>query len=111
MKNDKITRLESLAREGFLAKDQFIPPAGWQNEVISDIKRRDHASKFNKNTQTQSLLQPRLVWRFAAASLTIAILMCITLYLAFPDANSNDYQIDEVSFDNFDNYIEIIAQS
>ena len=67
MKNDKINSLESLAREEFLAKDQFVPSPAWQNEVISDIKRREHAGKFNKNIQPQPLLQPRLVWRFAAA--------------------------------------------
>ena len=110
MKNDKINRLESLAGEGFLAKDQFVPSPEWQNEVISDIKRREHAGKFNKKIQPQSLLQARLVWRFAAASLTVATLICITLYLAVPDTDSNDYQTDEVSFDNFDNYIEIIEQ-
>ena len=110
MKNDKINSLESLAREGFLAKDKFVPSPAWQNEVISDIKRREHAGKFNKNIQPQPLLQPRLVWRFAAASLTVATLICVTLYLAFPDTDSNDYQTNEVTFDNFDNYIEIIEQ-
>jgi type IV secretory pathway component VirB8 len=111
MKNDKINRLESLASEGFLAKNQFVPSPEWQNKVISDIKRREHAGKFNKKIQQQSLLQPRLVWRFAAASITVATLICITLYLAVPNTDSNDYQTDEVSFDNFDNYIEIIEQS
>ena len=109
MKNNKINSLELLAREGFLDKNRFIPPAEWQNKVISDIKRRKQAGKF-KNIQPQSLLQPRLVWRFAAASLAIAILTCLTLYLAVPDTASNDYQTNEVSFDNFDNYIEVIAQ-
>jgi len=110
MKNNKINKLESLAREGFLSKNKFVPPTEWQDEVIADIKRRTHAEKFNKKIQPQSLLQARLVWRFAAASLTIAILMCITLYLAAPKSESNDYQIDEISFDNFDNYIQEIAQ-
>lgn len=110
MKNNQINKLESLAREGFRSKNKFIPSKEWQNEVIADIKRREHSGIFNKTLQPQTLFQTRLLWRFAAVSLTIAILMCITLYLAVPDTNSNDYQIDEVSFDNFDNYVEVIAQ-
>ena len=110
MKNEQIRKLESLAREGFLSANEFTPQNGWQNKVIADIKRREHAGKFNRNIQPQILLQPRLVWRFAAASLAAAILLCLTLYLALPDTNTNDYQISEVSFDNFDNYIEVIAQ-
>lgn len=109
MRNNKINKLELLAREGFQAEGEFIPQPGWQDEVIADIKRREHAGKFHNVLQPQSLFQPRLLWRFAAASLTIAILMGITLYLAVPD-NSNDYQVDEISFDNYDNYIEVIAQ-
>jgi anti-sigma-K factor RskA len=111
MKNNQINKLESLAREGFLSENKIAPSAEWQNEVIADIKRRKHAGKFNKKIQPQSLLQPRLVWRFAAASLAVAIVICFSLYLALPDTASNDYQTDEVSFDNFDNYIEIIVQS
>lgn len=110
MKNNQVSKLESLAREGFQYKNKVVPSLEWQNEVIADIKRREHAGKFNNILQAQTLFQTRLLWRFAAASLTIAILMCITLYLAVPDTNSNDYQVDEVSFDNFDNYIEVIAQ-
>ena len=109
MKNNKVNKLELFAREGFQAGSEFIPQPGWQEKVIADIKRREHAGKFNNALQPQSLFQPRLLWRFAAASLTIAILLGITLYLAVPD-NSNDSQIDEISFDNYDNYIEVIAQ-
>lgn len=105
MKNDKISKLESLAREGFLSENNFIPPKGWQNEVIADIHRRKPAEK-----QAQSLFQTRLVWRFAVASFAVAALICITLYLTLPDNGANDYQANEVSFDNFDNYIELIAQ-
>lgn len=107
MKNDKINKLESLARQEFLSENKFVPPAEWQNNIIADIKRREHAGKFNR--QAQPLMQPRLVWRFAVASLTVAIL-CFTFYLTLADSDSNDYQTDEVSFDNFDNYIEVIAQ-
>jgi type IV secretory pathway component VirB8 len=110
MKNNKIDCLESLVKKEFHTKTEFAPPSGWQNEVIADIKRRDHAKKFNTATKLQALLQPRLVWRFAAASVTLATLICIALYLTVPDNNSNDYQITEASFDNFDNYIEMIAQ-
>ena len=109
MKNNKINKLELIAHAGFQSKDKFTPQPGWQDEVIADIKRREHTGKFNNALQPQSLLQPRLLWRFAAVSLTIAILMGITLYLAVPD-NSNEYQVDDFSFDNYDNYIEVIAQ-
>lgn len=109
MKNNQIKEMESLAREGFLSKNKFTPRTGWENEVIADIRQREHGKKFTE--QQQSLLQPRLVWRFAVASLTVAIMTCLTLYLTLPNTNSNDYQINEVSFDNFDNYIEIIEQT
>jgi len=110
MNNKQVNKLESLAREGFLSANKFTPRTKWQNEVIADIQQRGHAGKFNNNSQLQVLLQPRLVWRFAAASLTIATLICLTLYLTLPDTTVNDYQVNEVSFDNFDNYIEVISQ-
>jgi hypothetical protein len=111
MINERVSKLEALAREGFLSAGNFTPLKGWQDEVIADIKRRKHAEKFNRSLLTRVLFQPRLVWRFAVASLAVSILICLTLYLALPDANStNDSQISEVSFDNYDNYIEVIAQ-
>jgi hypothetical protein len=110
MNNKQIDKLESLAREGFLTANKFTPRTGWQDEIIADIRRRGHAGKFNKRLPAQILLQPRLVWRFAAASLAVATLICLTLYLAVPDSTANDYQVSEVSFDNFDNYIEAVAQ-
>ena len=108
MKNNKIKKLESLARDGFLARAEFVPGTGWENEVIADIKRRHLAEKFNNGNP--QLLQPKLVWRFAATSLTVAVLICLTLYLVLPTANSNDSQTNELTFDNFDTYIETIAQ-
>ncbi len=112
MKNKRISKLESIAREGFLAANDFTPQDGWQNKVIADIKRREHAEELTGNSQAQVLFQPRLVWRFAAASLIVATLICLTLYLSLPEnnININDYQISEVSFDNFDNYVEVVAQ-
>lgn len=109
MKNNKIKKLESLARDGFLAKTEFIPAAGWQNEVVADIKRRRLTEKFN-NREIQPMLQPGLFWRFAATSLTAAMLICLALYLTLPAAASNDSQTNEVAFDNFDTYIETVTQ-
>jgi len=114
MKNERVSKLESLAREGFLSAGDFSPRKGWQDEVIADIKRHGHPEKFNNGLLPRVLFQPSLVWRFALASLAVSILICLSLYLTLPapdtNANSNDYQISEVSFDNFDNYIEVIAQ-
>jgi len=110
MKKNHINKLESIARKGFLSKNNFTPIEKWQNEVIADIKRRGNSEKINKNIQSPYLFQPLLVWRLALASLAIAIVICFSLYLTLPESNSNEYQLTEVSFDNFDNYIEIIEQ-
>lgn len=112
MKNERVSKLEAIAREGFLAAGKYNPKSGWQDKVVADIIRREYAGEFNENLEPQILLQPRLAWRFAAASLAAAVLICLTLYLALPDTsvNTNDYQLSEVSFDNYDNYIEVVAQ-
>jgi len=107
MKNDKINNLESLARQEFLSENKFIPPLKWENNIIADIKRRERTGKFN--IQAQALLQTILIWRFAVASLSLAVI-CFTLYLTLIGNTSNDYQTNEVLFDNFDNYIEMIEQ-
>jgi hypothetical protein len=104
MKNNQIDKLESLVCKGFQSESKFTPPENWQDKVITDIRRHEF------NIQRQSILQPRLVWRFALASLAVATLTCLTLYLTVQNTSANDYQTNEVSFDNFDNYIEIIEQ-
>ncbi|MDD5697845.1 MAG: hypothetical protein PHH77_04445 [Victivallaceae bacterium] len=110
MSNHQLKKLESVARHGFLTQAGFIPPAGWQDEVIADIRRRAHAEKFAGNLKSLPLLPLRLVWRLAAVSVTVAVLVCLTLYLAVPESAVNDNLTNEVAVDNFDNYLQIAAR-
>jgi anti-sigma-K factor RskA len=106
MKTEKVDRLENFAAREFRSEKNFIVPENWQSRVISEIKNFER----KVYSKPQEFIQTRLVWRFAVASVAVAALICVTLYLAAPDYSGNDVANVELAFDNYDNYIETIAQ-
>ena len=109
--NNKTDKLEILAREGFQAAKAPELPDNWQATVIASIKQR-RRKKVERETTLQLLLPLRLSWRFAAAAVIFAAVLCLALYVSIPETSSIEtfYTLNETSVDYYDNYVEIAAR-
>ena len=109
--DNRIDKLEGLAREGFQTTAPPKLPDNWQAAVIANIKKCKNR-KVESETTLQLLLPLRLSWRFAAAAVILATIMCMALYMSVPETNGNEtfYNLNEASVDYYDNYVEIAAR-
>lgn len=109
--DNRVDKLEALAREGFQAAKTPELPDNWQARVIANIKERK-SGKPERETTLQLLLPLRLSWRFAAAAVILATILCMALYMSVSKTNGNEtfYNLNEASVDYYDNYVEIAAR-
>ena len=109
MKKQDIDRLEAGMRNAFRSGAEFIPPKNWRELVMLNVHRSRNAGS-RIRSEDQVVLPLRLMWRFSAALVIVAILICITLSVSFPAQTTTAELANDIPYDSFDKYILTVAQ-
>jgi uncharacterized membrane protein YdfJ with MMPL/SSD domain len=102
-------KLETELRNAFLSQTPPLLASDWQAKVMDDIKRQPKAEV----KETGWDFSPRFAWRYAVASVAIAAIICLVLYIMFPAADSTTItteQLNNLSYDSFDSCVKIVAR-
>lgn len=109
MKKQEIDGLEKRMRAAFHSNAEFIPPGNWR-KLVMDSVRRSRNPELRRPAEEQAALPLRFMWRFSAALVIAAVLICLSLYLLFPGQTATAELSGDIPFDSFDKYIITVAQ-